>query len=239
MVTSAGSNPIGVPLRTPTPGLETELVSGFVEGFVSRCEQSSASSVSVFVEPRLEHGYPDLVIAYYDPCRVASWCESRSFLTGREFRILSHLMKHRCRKHSAVSVSGDLGFSVPQVAASLELLRDCGFLAETGGEWWCVDGSCFFALSRVVSIEAKICKPVKALEQAVKNTVFTSQSYSLFSSGVVSASMRDRFADLGVGIILGRGGEVVLEAVSRPVPVCVASLRVNEWVARQSVGVVG
>ncbi|MCU9969940.1 response regulator transcription factor [Mobiluncus mulieris] len=239
MVTSVESNPIGVPLRTPTSGLETELVSGFVEGFVSRCKQSSTSSVSVFVEPRLEHGYPDLLIVYYNPRRVTLWRENRDSLTKREFRILSYLLKHQRRKHTTASVSGDLGFSVSQVSTSLELLQNCGFLTETNEKWQCMNKTSFFALNRVVSIEAKICKPAKALEQAVKNTVFSSQSYSLFPSGSVFASTRSRFADWGVGIISGRAGKVVLEAVSKPVPVCTTSLRVNEWVARQDAEVMG
>lgn len=239
MVTSVESNPVGVPLRKPTVGVESEVVARFLEGFIaSKRKQSSSAGISVFVEPRLEYGFPDLLIAYHNPRRVAPWGENRDSLSERDFKILSYLMKHPRKRHSVDSITRALGFRVSQVEMSLGVLEGCGFLAETGGVWRCAARSSFFALTGLVSIEAKVGKPGVVLEQATKNTVFSSQSYSLLAGGRVFDSTKSRFAARGVGIILGESGQVVLKAEAKPVPVCTTSLRVNEWITRQYAGMV-
>ena len=232
-VVTADSNEMNIPMRRSVEGPEIEIVRQFVDAYgVLAAKRSWKHDVVIFVEPRLDTGYPDLLIAHYDSKKIKEWSELRGSLSDRDLKILALLMNEGAMEPSLVShVSG---FSARCVQNSLESLAACGLVLRLGKQWDAAKKTTFFSLERLVSVEAKTGNALEALGQAFRNTGFSSWSYSLLGNEKMTKRLRDRYEALGVGAIVGGSFNEVVRPKKRSVPICYTTLLVNEWIAKRA-----
>ncbi len=231
-VIAAGSNALNIPMRKSTGGSEIKMVKRFIKKYKAlAAERSWKHDVLIFVEPKLNTGYPDLLIAHYDPKKTRRWANLRDSLSARDLKILALLMNAGAVKVSRISYM--LGFGKCDVVNSLKALEACKLVFCSGGRWTTVGKASFFSLERLVSVEAKTGNAREALEQAFRNTRFSSWSYTLLGNGNMTRRLKSEHEALGIGAIAGESFDEIVHPRRRKVPICYTSLLVNEWVSKQ------
>ena len=110
--------------RPAALGREYSLVEQFVEYYCHVFTRNNKKTqLAVFVEPRIESGFPDVVFASYLPSITDNWSYKRESLDMYDLKLLSHL--YSATEASGARLISKLGFSERQTLTSLEKLRNC------------------------------------------------------------------------------------------------------------------
>ncbi len=223
--TSQTSNVAEAIFRQPTHGPELDIVNMYCEEHLASLGENE--SLSIFLEPKLNTGFPDIVAVFWDKEVSRSWPKERANLTSSDMAIVHHvnlvgqlpveklLKRFGTRKTSEMM----LRLSDSQVAEvkSDEIVRKP--LNKT------------FAVKRIIAIEAKVRDWSKGLEQAFQNTLFASESYLLLESLPNSQNLFKNAEKLGVGI-LDKDRSVTkpyLKSKVGSLPTSHAAWLFNEW----------
>jgi hypothetical protein len=209
--------------RTATEGPELDMVRAFVErGFGKARPQTQ---ISVFCEPLLETGYPDVVVVHWQRCRAEAWPAARADLTADDVKLLHFLTGARCV----------LREEFPRHRArSLERLAAAGVVTISGRSIRCRPLREIFAVSRIVALEAKISDWRKGLHQAFLNTWFASESFLLLPHAPERSQVMAEARRVGVGVVDATQRLTAPHIAARRdrLPQSYASWLFNEWVWR-------
>jgi hypothetical protein len=83
---------IGLFTRTTTTGKEYSLIEQFISYYCDSFMHSNLKTrLSVFIEPCIESGFPDVVFASYLPSITKNWSDKRELLDIYDLKLLSHL----------------------------------------------------------------------------------------------------------------------------------------------------
>jgi hypothetical protein len=216
----------GLSLRVPQDGPECSLVMEYMESFLPRPRRGH--SLTVFIEPEIESGFPDVVAVYWHLRTAMRWPLARADLKRADFCVAHFL---------ATAGPSDMGrlttFFPATPGNSLERLHAAGVVRRAAGVWSLRPLRDVFAVRRLVAIEAKIANWQKGLDQATQNTWFASESYLLLPRVPRGSALLAEAARLGVGVrvrdqSLDGPGPVRREDVPRSY----ASWLFNEWAWR-------
>ena len=84
---------IGLKFRTITEGEEIELVREFIDFYIYKFQKvNKRKNLAIFIEPKVESGFPDIVFAKYDPNIIENWNEKRKQLVTNDLKLLSQLL---------------------------------------------------------------------------------------------------------------------------------------------------
>lgn len=217
---------LGASFRHHVGGPECELVDWFLKQ--NAIGTPRGCRVTLFREPRLESGFPDLVAVIWHEATARSWSDARVSLTAADIRIL-HYMAHRgpCNEEELS------GIFVKRLGSRLERLLEAGTIRKTRSHWIARPLSKIFAIRRLVAIEAKLNQWAAVLQQAQLNTWFATESYVLIPKLPKSKSFSDSARTLGIGIWTQECGEVHSAAQDKSgLPRSYASWLFNEWAWR-------
>ncbi len=232
--TVKGSVPgIGMRSRFSKPGAETVLVNEFIDFYCSLFLQNSKNqNLAVFVEPKLDSGFPDLVIAHYAPrFAESSWTDARDGLNIEDLKVLSYLIQ--TGGSSGEDLISTLRLPGGRALQSLEKLLDAKWVSRKDNCWKPSGMKQNFGLKKLVAIEAKISDVGKVTAQAISNVWFASHSYALIDTSTPRPATLASFDRLGVGLYCrGKQFRKALSSRTRPLPSSYASLLFNEWVAK-------
>jgi hypothetical protein len=136
---------------------------------------------------------------------------------------------YQTRRTSAEDLVARFG---ERATGSIERLQDAAMIRAVGSSWSPVSLRCSYAALSITAIEAKVGKWNEALNQAILNTWFASESYVL----VPNMPSQQQVADaqrLGIGICsLDDGRLQKLDSGSTRVPRSYASWMFNDWAWR-------
>lgn len=210
--------------RRSTPGPELELVGRFCDSLRSA---QGDDAVTVFVEPRVNGHYPDLVAVFWDKRRTLHWPRSRASLTLQEVRYL-----HMLHKVKRINID-ELVCSIGRSQTERLVMRLLEAEVATLHNWHLVRRPLreIFAVTRIVAFEAKVSDWRVGLQQAFLNSWFSSESFLLLPRRTSQQALVARAAELGVGVIsvgqaLARPG---VKARRERIPKSYASWLFNEW----------
>lgn len=228
---STSNKAIGLKTRKRCNGPESDLVETFAEQ-AALLYKSRNDRVALFYEPRLETGFPDIVICVYDPRHFEEWAPTRSQLQVQDLKILHHL--HLVGRLSADAASAQLGVSDRLMARTLENLYGAGLVRPYGKKWCPTSLKRAFGIKRLVAVEAKMGNWTGVFRQACANRWFASETYALSPVQRPSAKVIQRSSQLGIGIYTCVASEVVEVRPSgqSQLPSCYASWLFNEWIGR-------
>jgi len=217
----------GARFRRSRPGPELELIESFLGAMPLHVPQDCRATV--FRVPRLESGFPDLVIVVWREEITLDWRPERVCLRTQDLRLIHFL--HHCRRASEVELVRWFGRGT---TASIKRLRNAAMIQFVGSSWVPSALSHSFAASKIIAVEAKVDKWNEVLNQALLNTWFASKSYVLVPR-LPSNSQLLAAQQLGIGVCSFCGGEV-REVASRStrLPRSYASWILNEWAWRSS-----
>lgn len=216
---------LGLRFRTALAGPEQVLVDDFLR--VARIQLKPHRGLTVFMQPALETGFPDIVAVIWRKNVAKNWLSERGRLRAADLRLL-HLLASRG--------SFDYRFlrSVFQKGLSgmLTRLEEAGVATIGKSKCWARNRSKIFAVEHIISIEAKIAASSRVLEQARANSWFSSESYALLPSLRAGLLLKDAASALGVGIIsldYEQATAKQCDASVREVPLSYGSWLFNEW----------
>jgi hypothetical protein len=215
---------LGLRPRPKRIGPELDLIAAFLKGrfFIPppRCE------MSVFQEPRLPSGLPDLVVAFWRRDVVLKWESARKNILTDDIRLVHYL--YQIGPTSLLEVQN---FVRRNVSRSLERLRLAGIVRTRRDKWLLRPLPEIFAVRRLIAVEAKISQWRTGLKQAWLNTWFASDSYVLVPRVPRGSGLLDHARHIGVGVCTVQGRVIAPNCRPR-LPVSYASWLFNEWVGR-------
>lgn len=225
---STASRCPGLTARKERPGPEQELVNWFLGD--DRFRPRDGNFLTVFREPRLDFGVPDIVFVEWSGRAIEGWPIERSELQVSDLKLVHFLST---RKSSSFAELESLFTS--DLYARLERLVKGGLIQQTRVSVRIRPLSKIFAVRRLIAIEAKIKEWSSVISQARMNTWFAFESYVLVPH-VPSVSWFQTTADqLGIGIWAQERGHVAAAQRSSYLsPKSYASWMFNEWAWRAS-----
>ena len=224
---SANSD-LGVQFRRKRPGPELELVESFLRTMPRNAfgRFPRGSRATVFLEPRLESGFPDIVIVVWREKITREWRSERAFLKSYDLRLMHFLHKiRRAREDELIACFGRRSI------ASIGRLNDAAMIRLLGAAWTPCALRRSFAASQIIAVEAKVRKWAEVLNQARLNTWFASKSYVLVPH-LPSGSQISEAQRLGIGVC-SLDNRVPIKMANRSrLPRSYASWVLNDWAWR-------
>lgn len=213
--------------RSPTSGPELDLVREYLATYLPPTPRGQRRSI--FLEPKLESGYPDVVVVYWHPLVANQWKPERAQLTKGDLRIL-----HFLSIGGPATVEQLKEYFPSRLQASLRRLAEAGVIWGTKNTWRARTLRRTFAIKRLIAIEAKIDEWRRGFRQATQNLWFASESYLLLASAPRDPTIFELAEELGIGVLdKGRAiPDALHPARHHPIPRSYASWLFNEWVWR-------
>ena len=210
--------------RKQRPGPETDMVEQFIEE--SPIIVPSGCRLTIFREPRLESGFPDIVAVIWHKATMRKFNPDRANIKRSDLRIL-HLL-HQSGPTTSVKLRSIFNC---RVDPALERLEAANMLRHVGSNWVPCALSRTFATRRIYAIEAKISNWRGALEQAFLNTWFASDSYILLPKLPRSRQLLEVANSLCIGVF-SMSDTMVDNSEIQPwnLPRSYMSWLFNEWV---------
>jgi hypothetical protein len=228
---TGGNERIGLLTRNGTNGPEKELVDSFVR-YIPRCFYWQKGAVAIFHEPRLETGFPDIVIVQYLPEVFEHWVATRGALNATDLKILHYLSA--VQGADASTLMATLGIAAKSLLPSIERLLDGRLITRSKTKWKTEALNHIFGVRSIVAVEAKIKNWSDAFHQSQLNLWFASEAYILSPVEKPSQSIVSRSRDSGIGIFLLNGNHVRRAQGTRKndIPSSYGSWMFNEWIGR-------
>jgi hypothetical protein len=218
---------VGLSFRTPTAGPEYDLVLDYIDSQLPPAPRGQ--NRTIFVEPEIDSGFPDVVAVYWHAATALRWTSARAVLTKVDIRVA-----HFLAMVGATELETFRPFFTKSVVPSLERLKSAGIARSTSKAWQLRSLREIFAIRRLVAIEAKIDQWRDGLHQAIQNTWFASESYLLLPRVPRGSDLLDDASRMGVGVKTRDQNLDSSEGTARRdrIPKSYASWLFNEWAWR-------
>lgn len=216
--------------RRPTRGPELELVNGYVRDCLPLPPKGQARTV--FIEPRLDSGFPDVVVVYWHLGTASRWRETRVNLSMADIRVLHYLVYSGNTSTDRLRLLFKRG-----VSGTLDRLLEADLVKNVGSAWRALPLRQIFAIRRLIAIEAKVNAWRPGLSQALQNTWFASESYLLLPQIPKRSTLLEEALCFGLGVVTADRPLHQAETPARTeeLPKSYASWLFNEWAWRASI----
>ena len=214
--------------RARRPGPEADLVDWFLDAWPVKTPQGC--HVTVFREPRIEAGIPDLVLVVWDIETAKRWNPLRAELTNLDIRVMHFLMSERRASYQRL-----LSIFSKRVKRHLDRLERAEMISVRGDVWKPQPLTTIFATRNIVAIEAKITEWAVVLQQATLNTWFAPTSNVLIPSVPKKGGFLQSANARGIGVWCRTESETPKTIIaSRQLPISYASWLFNEWTCQKA-----
>lgn len=205
------------------------MVNAFVAG--NSFAAPRGCRTTLFREPRLVSGFPDLVAVTWHVPTTERWAGARHALSTFDLRLVQLLVSHGEATEKQLNE-----FSGREALRALARLDAAGLVIERHGAWRVRRLKDAFAVRGIVAFEAKIADWAQALAQARQNTWFASESYVLVPRRPKTSSLVGEAGQVGVGVwVNGENAPLLAAKVNEGQPLSYASWVFNEWAWRHAV----
>ena len=218
----------GLSFRKGKDGPEQDLLNWFLEQKVISVPKGH--NVTVFREPRLPSGFPDLVFVVWKDAIARNWTTDRARLKAIDLRIM-----HFLGNEGPTSVEEMRILFSPSVENRLDLLAEAQMVRATGDVWSARSLDKTFAASHIIAVEAKINEWKGALDQAHLNTWFASESCILVPRIPRNSDLLHVASERGVHVLAKEDKTTIkIKRPARCGPKSYVSWLLNEWAWRAS-----
>lgn len=224
---SSSEGGLGLRFRGPVAGPEKVLVETFLE--TATIQLRPGQTLTVFAEPAIDTGFPDLVAVVWRSGVARAWTAERERLRAMDLRLL-----HLLATGGAMALSFLREVFRRGLNGMLTRLEEAGVVLVGKSKCRARSMASIFAVERIIAIEAKVCATQRAMEQASANTWFSSESHALFRRPRTGERLMSVASSLGVGVLGFDEDRVarVCAASVRAVPLSYGSWLFNEWTWR-------
>lgn len=218
---------LGLRFRSPVFGPEQEIIDEILNVF--RANIGRSRRLTVFCEPALDTGFPDIVAVVWRDSTARKWGDERSLLKNNHLRLLHALANKGWTDIKLLeSVFGC------SLTIQLDLLKDLDLIVRTKNQCRARSLNAIFAVDKIIAIEAKMSWWQKAMMQASANVWFSSESHVLMPSISSPEALLETARRFNVGVLAFSSSKLTsyCEAPQREVPLSYGSWLFNEWVWR-------
>ncbi|GJL60956.1 MAG: hypothetical protein NPIRA03_38130 [Nitrospirales bacterium] len=224
---------IALSVRTTRNGPENALTEAFIDNTVPNIRRHNRH-YALFCEPQIDTGFPDIVLATYNPSVFENWSKDRDRITTQDLKLLHHL--HFVKGGNAEEIEAQLGISSKPLVRSLERLMTAGLIRWNAKKWIPIGIKNTFAISSLIAIEAKIKNWSSAFQQAKMNRWFASETYVLSPVEKPQEHIVKNSERSGIGIYCMSSKLKAIRIVTSKkggIPSSYASWQFNEWIGRR------
>jgi|SRR5215203_646665 len=169
---STSTAQFGPSFRSLRNGPELTLIDTFLSAHPFRIRPGYR--VTIFREPQIDSGCPDIVAVIWQPRLTLHWPPARLMLTKHDFRTIHYLSQNGPRSQGEIKrIFGR------QTEESLSRLTEARMIYNGKSQWKARPLSSIFCIRHLIAIEAKLGKTLSAIGQAILNTRFAADSYVL------------------------------------------------------------
>jgi len=216
--------------RSLKDGPEKELVYNFLDRIKEKIIRKGNLSTAVFIEPKLDIGFPDLVFVRFDHRNFSGWNQERLSLSTDSLKILSYL--HGINGISLEQIANDLGYNNRVVEKHVNQLIKGNVVRKKGNKYFPYKKQ--FGVKEIIAIECKMSASTRVVSQATNNNWFASRSYILTpvidpKTEIISSCQQEGIGVLG---LRGQALKKILPPLKRTHSVTYVSLLFNEWIGR-------
>lgn len=212
--------------RVRRGGPESELVDAFLRAFPRTA--SRGERITIFQEPKLTSGLPDLVVVRWHERTARVWRDERRCLKDDDLRLL-----HLLAQQGPMGLQELRPFTRSSLRCQLDHLVALGLAQQSADRWRTRPLNKVFAVRHIAAFEAKVQDWATAIEQACLNRWFASESYVVLPRLPRRAEALDVALEHGVGLwIAGEPTPALAARQGTPQPVSYASWLFNEWAWR-------
>lgn len=184
--------------------------------------------LTLFEEPRLESGYPDLVMVTWCAATAEKWNPARCALNHSDLRLLHFLSTRGMHTQAEIRVLFGHG-----IQNSIDRLEAADVIRVRGNQIHPRPLSKLYAVRHIVAIEAKIQEWRDALLQASLNQWFATGSYILLPKVPQGTVVLAQAESMGIGVWSALDARIDARHLpASPKPISYASWLFNEWVWR-------
>ncbi|KUO60317.1 MAG: hypothetical protein APF84_04275 [Gracilibacter sp. BRH_c7a] len=223
---------IGIKTRKITKGIEFDLVKAFIDYKKDVFRFSNINKLAIFIEPKIDNSYPDIVFVSYNPENYNNWNNIRKELSIIDYKILYHIFQNK--EINANEITKQLGVTWKDTMLAVEKLYDCKFITRKN-EFWRTKNKDVFSIRNIEAVEAKINKLDQVFQQALINKNFASESYVLsnLDKGITGDKL-NKFTKFGIGIYTFNRNRFrrVNKSSKAYMPVSYSSIYFNEWLGK-------
>lgn len=218
--------------RKRRSGPESEMVEAFIAQYQYIFSIDSYES-TVFTEPCLDSGFPDILIVFWDKKALLNWSAARNKLTKNDVKLLHHIAVSQ-NGYNLFFLCQQLGYSEKEIKGSLGKLTKADLIYFKKGAYKAYELEDIFAVRRIISIEAKMQDWKNALFQAQMNELFSSHSYILLPTNKVNDQVVGCLKNGNSGLLSldDSGVKLVREASKLSIPASFYSWVINENIGR-------
>ena len=218
---------LGLRFRGPVAGPEQHLVEAFLN--TATIQLHPGRSLTVFAEPGIDTGFPDLVAVVWCSDVARGWNAERERLRAMDLRLLHLLATRGAMELSFLHEVFQRGLN-----GMLARLEEANVVSVGKSKCRARSMGSIFAVEHIIAIEAKVSATRRALEQAGANTWFSSESHALLPRQRTGERLMGVASSLGVGVLGVEHDRVaqVCAASIRTVPLSYGSWLFNEWTWR-------
>jgi hypothetical protein len=226
---NASTGDLGLRFRQSKSGPEQELVHRFLENFT--LDIPRGFKVTVFKEPRIESGFPDLVLVVWKNKITERWNLNRLLLQPSDIKVMHYITQIKNTKTTELEI-----IFGSKVKKSLSKLADAEMIHLSGDYLAAGPLSKLYATKHIIAIEAKMTGRREALDQAFRNLWFATASYILLPQIPRVADLFTEANSLGVGIWSMESPTLDIRSLPffEPSPISYVSWLFNEWAWRAS-----
>lgn len=194
-----------------------------------RAEVGGRRRLTVFCQPSLDTGFPDLVGVVWRPTVARTWSKQREQLQATHLRLM-----HALANTGWADVEFLEGIFRCRLGRTLAFLDDLGLVIRTPRQCRARTLNSIFAVDQIIAIEAKMAWWQRAVEQAGTNVWFSSESHALIPTIPKSNTLAETARRFQVGVLAFDASRpaAFCDAPQRPVPLSYGSWLFNEWVWR-------
>ncbi|MBU3978718.1 hypothetical protein KKE68_03380 [Patescibacteria group bacterium] len=218
--------------RRRTEGPEAVLVDSFLSSFEDMFREKHLK-FSVFVEPYIDIGFPDIIGVLWDEKSTKVWSKERMLINSKDIRILNHLSLQDKLK-SNLEIHRELGYSEKELDRSITRLYNAGLITSTRNKYKACHLNKVFAPRRIIAIEAKMNDWKGAFRQARINKWFASESYVLFPGETARKDILEYSKLSKIGVIAKEMNHFIHLSRSEKIniPTSYGSWLINEWLIK-------
>lgn len=216
----------GLRFRQSRQGPEADMVRDFLHNLDVKAPRGC--SVTLFQEPRLDSGFPDLVVVVWHRATAEKWNPVRLQLHSPDIRVLHYLTTVGASEKPKLE-----GLFGPKVADTLEKLEAAEMVRHNRKKYTARSLSSIYATRSIIAIEAKVSEWRDALDQAFTNRWFASESRVLLPKVPKGSVVISQAESLGVGVwSMSDACHIDVRGISVTPPISYASWLFNEWAWR-------
>jgi hypothetical protein len=214
----------GLSFRRRCSGPEDVLIEWFLEQELVRVPPGHR--VTVFREPRLASGFPDLVIVLWKERVAKQWSPARASLLPCDLRLMHLLTSSGPQTEEAIETI------FPDWERPLARLEEAGMVRMCEEQWEHHSLDIVFAATQIIAVEAKMKEWRSALAQAHLNTWFASESCVLVPRVPRNSTLLQDARELGVTVFAQEQATCVLYRSLCGTPRSYVSWLFNDWAWR-------